>query len=565
MLARMSRRTVLVCVAAAAAVAGAAALSQSKPREPVETAAPPPQAQPEEAGSVRPPEFPPVRTDEERIVHWVSTLQTGADDDVAWAVTQLRTAGAAGRRAVRDAASVAIGSNPALVQQALKFLSTEPDAADAEFARRALAAGDAESDLLAVPLLASAEKTLSPASAAAIAAEAARGSPYVRLAALRALGGSGDDVSADEAIRVLGGTPRGELATAVGALEGTRNAKLVAWVSGCFDAESDVAVRLAASSVLVAAGDLSRVAWLRETAGTAAAGPLDAADAALGILAKARDDGALARIGAAAADRLVGADARIAAIGRLASYPPARTREFLEAAASAEEGVDLGVTVEALDALCRTGDAAPLALVARRLTEGAEREVHAAVLVCGRLRRADLAPALEKALARKDLDETVRGLVLRALVLSGEPKSSATVVREIAADQGGYDEQISMAYNAGATLGDATPAVRAAMGKEIVRALAGEYGPLSGAGLVQALRSAGICCGEEAGPGLAERLSHADVEVRTNAALGRGLVGGEDAERDLEAAGWRWRDAATRSTIEEAMERAHFLAARAGR
>jgi hypothetical protein len=565
MLAAMSRRTLLVCVAAVAVVAGAAALVQSPSRETGDAPAPPAERPAEETGSVRPPEFPPVRSDEERIVHWVGTLQTGADDDVAWAVTQLRTAGPAGRRAVRDAATVAIGANPALVQQALEFLAVSPDAADAEFARRTFASRDTESALRAIRLIAAVESPLSAASLGPIADAAAACGAEARVRALQAFAGSGDDAAADRAIRVLGDTPRGEMAGAVGALVGTKNANLVAWVSGCFDAESDVRVRLAASSVLVAAGDMSRVAWLRETAGTAAAGPLDTADAALGILAKARDEQALARIGATAADRLAGADARIAAIDRLAAYPLARTRAFLEAAANAEEGVDLGVTVEALDALCRGGYAAPLALVAKHVTEGPERAVHAAALVCGRLRRADLAPPLEKALARQDLDESVRALVLRALVLSGEPRSSVTVVRAIAADHGAYDAQISMAYNAGATLGDATPAMRAAIGRDIVRALAGEFGPMSGAGLVQALRSAGICCGPEAGPELAARLSHADVEVRTNAALALGHVGGKDAERDLKAAWWRWRDGATRSTVEEAMERAHFGAAGAGR
>jgi len=37
-----------------------------------------------------------------------------------------------------------------------------------------------------------------------------------------------------------------------------------------------------------------------------------------------------------------------------------------------------------------------------------------------------------------------------------------------------------------------------------------------------------------------------------------GHIGGKDAERDLRAAWWRWKDVETRSSIEEAMERAHF-------
>jgi hypothetical protein len=82
---------------------------------------------------------------------------------------------------------------------------------------------------------------------------------------------------------------------------------------------------------------------------------------------------------------------------------------------------------------------------------------------------------------------------------------------------------------------------------------------------VQSLRAAGVCCGPEAAPALTSRLSHADAEVRTNAALALGHVGGVGAERDLKAAWWRWSDEATRTTVEEAMERVHFGASGAGR
>src|SRR5262245_11682878 len=262
----MPRRTVLVCVAAAAVAAGAAAILHSPSRERPDVPAAPPAPPPGDSAAVRPPEFPPVRSDEDRIVHWVATLQTGADDDVAWAVAQLRTSGTAGRRAVRDAAAVAIGANPALVQQALEFLAASPDKGDAGFARATFAGRDVESALRAIRILAAVEKPLAPESVAAIGDSAAWGSAELRVRALSALAGSGDDAAADRAVRVLSETPRGEMVAAVGAVEGTKNAKLVGWVSGCFDADTDVAVRLAAASVLVAAGDASRLAWLRETA-----------------------------------------------------------------------------------------------------------------------------------------------------------------------------------------------------------------------------------------------------------------------------------------------------------
>jgi hypothetical protein len=559
----MSRRTVLVCVVAAAAVAAVAALTRSKRPPSPEPSAPAPAPRDDGGTSARPPEFPPVRSKDDLVGHWVATLQTGADDQVAWAVAHLRTAGQAGRRAVREAAAAAIGANAALVQQGLEFLAASPDADDAEFARRAIASRDTQSTLRAIRILSAAESPLSAASVAAIGGAAESGNLEVRLAALHALAASGDDPAAERAIRVLGETPRGDVAAGVGALEGTKNAKLLAWTAGCFDADADVAVRLSAASVLVASGDLSRVPWLDEVAGTASSGPFDAADGALAVLAKARDEGALARIGATVANRLASPDARITAIRRLAAYPADRTRTFLEEAA--DEGVDLGVTIEALDALVRGGDASDRARLTRRLTEGDDRAVQAAALVCGRLRRPDSAPALETALRRADLDEGTREFVVRAIVLCGEPRSAETVVRAIAGDHGAYDAQVSMAYNAGAMLGEATPAMREAIGAQVLRALRGEFGTLSGAGLVQALRAAGICCGPEAGPELASRLPHADREVRTNAALALGHVGGADAERDLKAAWWRWADEETRTTVEEAMERVHFGAAGAPR
>lgn len=540
-----------------------------RPRRPDVRESPAPETPPpgDGDGPSRPPEFPPVRSDDDRIVHDLSMLQTGAEDDVALAVARLRNAGPAGRRAVRDAATVAIGANAALVQQALEFLSTSPDAADADFARRAMATRDPQSVLRALRVLGAAEKPLSHASSAAIddVAAAPGALVAVRVRALGTLAMSGDDGAAERAIHVLSAAPRAEFAACVAALEGTKNARLLAWTSGCFDADSDVSVRLAAAAVLVAAGDLSRVAWLRETAGTAPAGPLDVADAALEVLAKARDESALARIGATAADRLAGADARIAAIRRLAAYPLDRTRTILETAAVADEGVDLGVPVEALDVLARGGDAASIALLTRGLSTGGAPAATAAALVCGRLRRADCAAALETAFRRRDLDESTREFVLRALVLCGEPRSAETIARAIAEDHGAYDAQVSMAYNAGAMLGDVTPAMRTAIGGEVLRALRGEFGLLSGAGLVQALRAAGVCCGPEAGPELVSRLDHADAEVRTNAALALGHVGGSDAERELKAAWWRWSDEPTRATVEKAMERVHFGPSGAGR
>ena len=112
----MSNRFLIVLAGAAAAIV-AAALVVRREGVPAAVTAPAPISRDSESEPAeRPPHFAPVRSDDDRIVHWLHSLQTGDDDDVAWAVSRLRLAGSPARAAVRSAAEVAVDANPALLQ-----------------------------------------------------------------------------------------------------------------------------------------------------------------------------------------------------------------------------------------------------------------------------------------------------------------------------------------------------------------------------------------------------------------------------------------------------------------
>jgi len=555
----MPDRPVVIAVAAvaAAAVVGGALMLADGPTRPADPPAAPPVVV-EDASVARPPQFPPVTSDAERIVQWVRTLQTGADDDVAWAASRLRSAGAEGRRAVRDAAQVAVESNPALVEQALDFLSVAPDDADVPFARAALSCRDAEAVLRAMRLLAAHPGPDANGSARAITAAAMAGSRNVRLEALTALAKIGGDVAADEALRVIRESPAADAAAGYGAISGLRSDRLHAALLASFGSETNLAVRFAIADALVTGGDTTPQAWVESLVRSPPPGPLDYGDAAIGVLAKLRSPLALERIGATLADPLGGTPARVMAVRRLQSYPIETRRAWLEAAATSAAAGDDEVKLEALESLVRAGAPGAFETLTKFIREGDDRFASIAALVCGRLRRPDAAPALTQSIRRKDLADDTRALCLRALVLAGAADSAETIARAVAADTGPEDAPVSMAHNAAAMLGEASPEYRAVLGREFLRALGGEFGPLSGAGLVETIRAAGLCCGSEAAAALAARLNAPEASVRANAALALGYAAGPDTERDLRAAWWRAQDADTRAAIAQAMERAHY-------
>jgi HEAT repeat protein len=549
---------VAAAVTAAAVVGGAMMLADEKPRAPEPTAAPPVVL--EDASAARPPQFPPVTSDAERIVQWVHTFQTGADDDVAWAASRLRTAGPEGRRAVRDAAQVAIESNPALVEQALDFLAAAPDDADVPFARAALSCRDAEAVRRAMRLLGAHPGRDAGESARAIAAAAMTGSRNVRLEALTALSKIGGDVAAEEALRVIRDSPAADAAAGYGAISGLSSDRLHAALLASFGSETNLAVRFAIADALVTGGDPTPEAWVESLVRSPPPGPLDYADAALGVLAKLQSPLALERIGATLADPLGGTDARVMAARRLQSYPIEARRAWLEAAATSAAAGDDDVKLEALESLVRAGAPRAFETLTKFIREGDDRFASVAALVCGRVRRPETAPALTEAIRRKDLADDTRALCLRALVLSGAGDAAETIARAIAADTGPQDAPVSMAHNAVAMLGEAGPEYRAVLGRQFLRALGGEFGALSGAGLVETIRAAGLCCGPEAAAALAARLNDPGATVRANAALALGYAAGTDSERDLRAAWWHAQDAGARATIAQAMERAHYRA-----
>jgi hypothetical protein len=525
-----------------------------------------PAAQAPAAGSdERPPEFPAVRGDEDRIAHWVHTVANGADDDVAWASSRLERAGARGRSAFRDAARVAIESNVALTEQALDFLLKSPEDSDGEFAVAALLSRDSQAVVRAMRLLGAVRGGAGNDVAKAIGAAGSAGPRDLRLESIAALAKRNDPDAAAEALKLVDGATTVDAPDAVRALEAFRLPAVRDAVASIWSSDAALAIRFAAADVMVGWNEPRPVPWLESLVASPPAGAFDFADAALGVLAKARHEGALARIGATAADALAGTSARVIAVRRLAPYRLEAKLEFLTSAAAPSAGADPEVVVEAMDALVRAGAPGGMERLEHLVREGDATSGTAAALVLGRVRRREAAPALVDAIRRKDQSDEMRALYLRALVLSGAPETAGVVVRAIAEDRVPYDAPLSLAYNAGAMLGETGPEFRAALGAELVRVLRGDLGPLAGAGLVQSLRAAGICCGPEASSAIASYLVHADAEVRLSAALALGYTAGPDAERDLRAAWFRCRDEPSRSAIAKAMERVHYRSDEAGR
>ena len=418
--------------------------------------------------------------------------------------------------------------------------------------------GDPQAVERAFRLLAAAPGVRSASDLRAIAAAAKAGSAGTRREALAALTTIGTDDAATEALSLIESMPLSEATVAYGIVAEFPSERIHAALAASFAAETNLALRFAAADALATRGDPSVVPWLESLLRSPPPANVDYADAALGALAKLRHPGALDRIGAAAAGTLSGADARVAAIRRLEAYPLAEKREFLEAAALSVAGNDDDVKLEALDALWRAGQPDMLERLGKLVREGDRGAAFASALVFGRIRRVEAGPALVDAVRRTDLDDEMRALFLRALVLSGAPDTAEFVVRAIAGDHVAYDAPLSLAYNAGAMLSDASASFRAAIAPHLVRALRGEWGALSGAGLVQTIRAAGLCCGADALPALAPFLTHADTIVRMNAALAIGWSAGAAAERDLRAAWWRVGDGESRTAIRTAMERAHY-------
>jgi hypothetical protein len=517
----------------------------------------------------RAPEFAPVADEADLVTRWVAVLASGDDDDVEWARSRLRSAGAAGRRAVRDAGTSALGSNLALVEQALEFLVESPDAQDADFAVSALTGGDAHATQRAARLLARIGAALpDPARACRALADAALcGTPAVLKDCLAALSSVGGPVAAAETVRVLSGTAEDLRAVAHAGAAGSREPQVRAAVRQAFETETETApvARLAAADALVRMGDASCVPWLE---GLLASPPPDYSllrDSVLATLARERHAGALTVIGERVRDVLEDERVRVEMIGLLANYPFAAARPYLEAAAASAQGNVAEVRTPALEALTLGAPAEYLPALSRMLRDVGREDAYAAVLVAGRVRRPELAAALSAGVAREDHDEEMKALCLRALVVAQAPEFAETVVRTMAADRSALDAQVSLAFNAGAVLALAGAGFRDVAGASMVRALAGDFGPLGGSGLVQILRGTAVCCGPEASSGVSRFLGHDDPAVRRAAAWALGHVAGPGTSSDLRAAWWRAPDADTRLAIEKAMERAHLRPAQAGR
>jgi hypothetical protein len=561
----MNARPLVLVAVAAALTAGVVATVRRRDDAPAPAPATPPDAPPDPLPAApqsetprRPPEYPDVASDAERIAEWVHMVQTGDDDDVAWATHELRLAGKAGRAALRDAAHAVVEGNDALVEQALEFLIADPDPADAAFARDALRSRDPHAVRRAMRVLAAAPGPDRAGAAKAIADAAIATARIARLDAYPALVRLGGDAAAAQAVRVMRAGPPEELPAACDALAEFRHETLRAFYADLFAGETSPAIRIAAARRLLAGGDTTPVAWLESVAAAAPSGPVDFRGDALGALAEIRHAGALARIGGVVADTLEAEATRLAMVPRLAPYPLPAKREYLEKAAADAPGNDDMLRVEALEALVRAGADDVMKRLETWVRTGDDRAAVAAALVFGKLRRPDAGDALIEAASRKDLGDDARTFCLMAIALSGAADGAETVVRAIALDNVAYDAKFSVARNVAGALRGATPQFRAAAAPALLRALRGELGPLSGAGLVQTIQCAAACCGDEAAAPIGAYLVHADLPVRVAAAGSLGFVAGPGAERDLRAAWWRSADPSWRALVAKSIARAHW-------
>jgi hypothetical protein len=561
----MSARVWLVVAGAAAVVVAVLVVRAPAPAPATPPAAAPPSTPDDHAPRERPPEFPPVAGRAELISNLLRILVSGDEADVDWSVSRLVRLGDEARAAFRDAGTAAVATNPALVEQALAFLLASPQEADGDFARAALATNDEEAVRRAIRLLAAAPGADRDGAARAVASPGGAWGAKARFECVVALGKIGGDVAADEAVRVVSEAPTHERPSLYGAVGEFRHPRVHAHLAAEFAATKDDASRIAVAGALLAGGDPSPTSWLESLLDARPSGRIDRSDAALAALATARHRGALERIGAVVADAMESLNRRVVMLDRLRPYPLEDKEKYLRAAAAEVEGVGDEIRIEAYDALVRAGAPGALATLQEFAEKGDLRKVNLAALILGRVRTPEAARSLVAAVRRADVDDDTRTMCLRAVVLSGATEHAEIVVRAMAEDHVAYDARKSYAQNIGAKLVDATPEFRAAAGAVLLRAMSGEFGALSGAGLVQVLMSTAVCCGDEAAAATSAYLTHADLPVRLAAATTLGFVAGPDSERDLRAAWWRTADPTMRRTVAVAMERAHYRLPPSGR
>lgn len=509
-----------------------------------------------------PPDFGPPPTPQDRVTHWLHTLTVGDQDDIAWALRQIERGGAPARAQVIAAAERSVQSNSAFVQHVVRYLADHPGDDALVLARTALESRDQHLATGAATLLAAIGP---PAALEAVPqlglAARDRGGEVARasLGALARIGGPEALAAIRDVLPELGSAYRGYAYLALaesgapGALE---------YLEERFAAEDqDALQRLLCAEALARLGDRSAEDWLvaQLEKGSADAG---LRPAVLRVLSSLRHRAAFVAVSKELRG-LASDERKEELIELLRPYP--LTPE-VEALLSEMTGPDQPETVRvgAHELLARAGAHGAVQELVRMLGHAGEdgaADRNVAALTLGRLRLPDALDALVAAYRRAYAGHDARTaqFTARAIALLGTPEAAEPLARAFVEDHGDYAVG-GVAFGAWNSLGTTRPEFDAAFGAAVERALAGEFGELSGSGLQHLLLAAAHYSQSDLTPVLAERLRHEDAPIRQSAAIALSEVGRQGAKAALEGA-WRKReDATTREVIRVALERLHYRA-----
>jgi hypothetical protein len=116
------------------------------------------------------------------------------------------------------------------------------------------------------------------------------------------------------------------------------------------------------------------------------------------------------------------------------------------------------------------------------------------------------------------------------------------------------------AFDVFGVLGELTPELRAALGEQMVRGLAGELGETAGSGL-QFLLLAMVTCGTpDAAPQVERHVHHSHREIRDAAVTALAFVGRPKSLDVLTQAWRRKQDDLLRETLRDTLEKVQYLA-----
>lgn len=498
-----------------------------------------------------PPDFPAPRTETERIQRLLEMLLNGDTDDAMWARRMLAEAGEPARKTVAETASRCLDANRMFVEHALEFLLRDARPSDVPLAVQALASPDPECQYRGLAILAKVGDAAAREAIPKIGAIATESWPAPRYAlnALSRLGGA-EAVAELERLAMAKDLPVGvaDLALAqMGTIGGERAREVLLRE---MDAAEGGDRFIAAAEGLVAMGDPAPVPRLRETllAGRS--------EQALALLARARDADARAELDARIRGPLESAERREIALRMLESFPIAERVELLRHAAASRNPRE--VRVEAWRQLVKDGDPSDRDDLVRLLhAEGPNRreDRFVAALALATWQNPASGRALAAAEAAATDDEELRTILLRALVIVGDPGTAEAVVRSMASDPAEPGTGNARAFEAAILFQRPPQGFRDAVAPWVVKALRGELGTVAPKAMASLVLAARAACGRDAAGAIEPFLTHPDRHLASAAAAALVDLAGPNSLAALRNAWWHPQAADTRDEIVRSLER----------